>query len=436
MRRSGLRSFIFIALLFWIGAMFAKNGEPITVNAFINATAIEFSPNIIPENTPFIIHVINKAGAPVELENSDTSVEVYANMDKTYKVGLPAGHYIFFNDFNAHTKAATLIVEKESAILKSTNTPYAMGDRKGEKRDSPPSFRAIGSADAQDINRKPLPLYSAGIAEILFIVWRESVEALLVVGVVYSWLNQLKTGRRSGLFFMWMGVVTGLLCAILLSFLLITVNHTLSPISSNLFQAGMTLLAASMIVYMVKWMRGNSRSLKKNMHNSLEKNSSTHWRNISILTVVTVAVTREASEACIFIYGLGANSNFSANTMSILGLGVLLAIGTIFLLQLGNKIFSWRFFFKITEILLLLLGGGLLLSCIDRLILSGFLTPLHSKVWNTSFLISEGGFFAPMLSSFAGYRATPSLMNIIIYGAYWIVIYFLLKTKKAKSHAL
>jgi high-affinity Fe2+/Pb2+ permease len=83
-----------------------------------------------------------------------------------------------------------------------------------------------------------------------------------------------------------------------------------------------------------------------------------------------------------------------------------------------------------------LLGGGLLLSCIDQLILSGFLTPLYSKVWNTSFLISEGGFFAPMLSSFAGYRATPSLMDIIIYGAYWIVIYFLLKTKKAKIHAL
>jgi probable rRNA maturation factor len=44
------------------------------------------------------------------------------------------------------------------------NSPYAMGDRKGENRDSPPSFRAIGFADAQDINRKPRTLYSAGMA--------------------------------------------------------------------------------------------------------------------------------------------------------------------------------------------------------------------------------------------------------------------------------
>ncbi len=32
-----------------------------------------------------------------------------------------------------------------------------------------PSFRAIGSADAQDINRKPLPLYSAGMAASILI---------------------------------------------------------------------------------------------------------------------------------------------------------------------------------------------------------------------------------------------------------------------------
>ncbi len=410
--------FLFITLVFWIGwigAVFAKNIEPITVNVYVNATSIEFSPNIIPENTPFIIHIINKSGVPVELENSDTSVEVYENMDKTYKVGLSAGNYVFFNDFNPHTKAATLMVEKPSAIFASTTIPLTA---------------------ETNLTQSNKSLSNLNTSEILFIIWRECVEALLVVGVVYSWLSQLKTERHSGFFFMWMGVATGLLCAILLSFLLMTVNHVLSPNSANLFQAGITLLAAGMIVYMVKWMRGNGRALKKNMHHSLEKNTSTLWRNISIFTVVTFAVTREASEACIFIYGLGFTSDFSIKTMSIIGLGVLLAVGTIFLLQLGNKIFSWRFFFKVTEVLLLLLGGGLLLSCIDRLISSGFLTPLHSKVWNTSFLISEGGFFSPMLSSFVGYRAAPSLMDIIIYSAYWIVIYFLLKTKKDQTHAV
>ena len=59
---------------------------------------------------------------------------------------------------NCRSEAGKLGVPAEG------NSPYAMGDRKGENRDSPPSFRAIGSADAQDINRKPWTLYSAGMA--------------------------------------------------------------------------------------------------------------------------------------------------------------------------------------------------------------------------------------------------------------------------------
>ena len=53
---------------------------------------------------------------------------------------------------------------KSPGVPAEGNFPYAMGDRKGENRDSPPSFRAIGSADAQDINRKPWTMYSAGMA--------------------------------------------------------------------------------------------------------------------------------------------------------------------------------------------------------------------------------------------------------------------------------
>ncbi|MBV8801399.1 MAG: FTR1 family protein, partial [Gammaproteobacteria bacterium] len=273
------------------------------------------------------------------------------------------------------------------------------------------------------------------LSEILFVIWRESVEALLVVGVVYNWLKQLESGRRSGFVFLWLGVIIGLLCSFLLSFLLINISHFLSPHFASLFQASMTLLAATMIIYMVKWMRENGRTLKTSMHQSLEKKSSHRLRNISILTVVSIAFAREASEASIFIYALSiGNNHISSITMlSLLLFGILLALGTIYLLQLGNKIFSWRFFFKCTEILLLLLGGGLLLNCVDSLIVSGFLTPLYKNVWNTSFLISEGGIISPILSSFTGYRATPSLMDIIAYSLYWLVIYFLLRAKKVST---
>jgi high-affinity iron transporter len=234
------------------------------------------------------------------------------------------------------------------------------------------------------------------------------------------------------MFFLWLGVGTGLVFAILLSFLLVTVKSILSPHAANYFQAALTFVAAFMIVYMVKWMRTNGRTLKSGMHNALEKDVSNKWRNISILTVVAVAFAREASEAVIFIYalGLGGQGESTLRTISILAIGVALAIATIYLLQLGNKIFSWRFFFKTTEILLLLLGGGLLLSSMDLLISSGFLPALYTRVWDTSFLMGSGGFLTPLISSFTGYRATPSLMDVIIYSTYWVFIYLFLKSKK------
>ncbi|MBS0349986.1 MAG: FTR1 family protein [Proteobacteria bacterium] len=408
-------SWLLMLSLLWVGPVAAKTEAPIVISAVVTATGIEFFPNPIPENTPFIIHVINKTSAPIELENSDTSVEIYANGDKTFKIGLAAGSYIFFNDFNNHVKPATLLV-KTAVELKNANPAKTM-----------PTAATPAHSVAANLN------YS----EILFIVWRESVEALLVVGVIYSWLAQSKTKQGSGFLFLGLGIVCGLLCAILLSFMLITASHILSPTAATLFQAGMTLIAAGMIVYMVKWMRRNGKVLKSNMYQSLDKNSSTRYRNIAIFTVASVAIAREASEASIFIYALGFShsGDCSVTMIGILALGVLLAIATIFLLQLGNKIFSWRFFFKITEILLLLLGGGLVLSCIDQLILSGYLPALYNRFWDTSFLISNQSVISPLLTSFVGYRPAPSLMDILVYCSYWIVVYFLLNTKKVPGYA-
>ena len=38
--------------------------------------------------------------------------------------------------------------------------------------------------------------------QVLFIVWRESVEALLVVGILYTWLRAAPQGKR-GLAYLW-----------------------------------------------------------------------------------------------------------------------------------------------------------------------------------------------------------------------------------------
>ena len=54
------------------------------------------------------------------------------------------------------------------------------------------------------------------MGQVLFIVWRESVEALLVVGILYAWLKNGDADARRGIPYLWAGVAAGLLAAVAL----------------------------------------------------------------------------------------------------------------------------------------------------------------------------------------------------------------------------
>ena len=149
--KSLLRVFLFSLLCLLANVAFAKTQAPIMINAIVTENNITFSPQHIPEDTPFVVHIINQTGAPVELENTDTSAEIYSGTDKTFKVGLMSGQYVFFNDFNARTKTGFLTVEAKDATTKNAKIL--------PKTQSSPTH--------------------LNITGILFVVWRESVEALL-----------------------------------------------------------------------------------------------------------------------------------------------------------------------------------------------------------------------------------------------------------------
>ena len=56
------------------------------------------------------------------------------------------------------------------------------------------------------------------MGQIVFILWRESVEALLVVGILYAWLSRTPEAQ-GGKRWLWAGVVLGLLLAGLVKWL-------------------------------------------------------------------------------------------------------------------------------------------------------------------------------------------------------------------------
>jgi len=263
------------------------------------------------------------------------------------------------------------------------------------------------------------------VANALFIIWRESAEAMLVVGILYAWLKKHPDVRR-GMRYLWGGVAVGVGLALLLAVVMLGIARLLSDRGLDYFQVAMMVAAAGLIVQMVFWMRRHGRAFKRDLEQSMQKNASAaNWWGL--LAVVALAVGRESSETVVFLYGLGAQNEGTWNLLGVLALGIAAALATFWILQQGGRILSWRTFFRVSEIVLLLLAGALLVGAIDKLIALDVLPPLVDPLWDTSAWLDDSGRLGGLFASITGYRARPALLSMLVLGLYWSAMVALLR---------
>ncbi len=269
---------------------------------------------------------------------------------------------------------------------------------------------------------------------VVFIVWRESIEALLVIGILQAWLGQQGDGASRGRIFLWAGVAAGLAAAALLGTAMILFGDQLDDDRQQMFQTGLMLLAAGLIVQMVLWMRRHGRTLKRELETALQRAADAeHWWGV--FTLAAIAVAREGCETVVFLAGTlsaARNGALAATSLAAAG-GFALAVATYALLQLGSKVLSWRLFFRVTEVLLLLLAGALLLTAADNLVSLGVLPRLSGRLWDASGLLSDGGALGGLVASLTGWRSRPDLTELFVFFAYWGAMAWLLFRPKATS---
>ena len=270
---------------------------------------------------------------------------------------------------------------------------------------------------------------------VVFIVWRESIEALLVIGILQAWLGQQgEDGRTRGRAYLWAGVGAGLLGAVALGAAIILFGDQLDDDRQQLFQTCLMILACVLIVQMVLWMRKHGRTLKRDLETALQKAADTaNWWGV--FTLAAIAVAREGAETVVFLAGsLSAARGAALVSASFAALGGLaLAVATYAALQFGSRILSWRLFFRITEVMLLLLAGSLLLNAADNLVSLGLLPRLSGRLWDASSLLSDGGGIGGLFSALTGWRARPDLTEVLIFLAYWGAMLWLLYRPRTAS---
>ena len=154
----------------------------------------------------------------------------------------------------------------------------------------------------------------------------------------------------------------------------------------------------------------------------------------AVFVLAAVAVMREGSEAAVFLYGAMVSAR-AALTPALLaaGLGFAAALASYALLQAGARLFSWRAFFRVTEVMLLLLAGALLLTGVDDLVSLGLVPQLSGRIWDTSKVLTDGGAVGGLAAALTGYRAKPVLIELLALGGYWIVMLWLLRRQTSRT---
>ena len=186
------------------------------------------------------------------------------------------------------------------------------------------------------------------------IVFREVLEASLVVGIIYLLLE--KSNLKDHFKKLWLGVGAAIAASIVVGYLVILAKNSLGNNSTQaLFEGVFLYLTAFLIWYVIFWLSKNvsdKRELESSTLNAIKISS---W---GVFFVVFFAILREGFETAIFLI----SSLSITGTFSYLGffLGAILAILIVYWIVIQGRKVDIRNIFKYSTLLLVFLASGMI----------------------------------------------------------------------------
>jgi high-affinity iron transporter len=212
----------------------------------------------------------------------------------------------------------------------------------------------------------------------LIIVFREVIEAGLIVGIVLAATRAVAGSRR----WVALGVLAGVLGSCLVAAFTASLGQAFNGFGQEIFNAAILAIAVVMLTWHNVWMAQHGRELVSELKQAGREVLEGRKTLLALAIVVGAAVLREGSEVVLFLYGVAISDGGSG--LSILSGGLL-----------G-----------------LLLGG-----LVSGLTYFGLLSiPTRYLFSVTSWLIlSEKNIAGRVLHTLVGYSDQPSLLQLIVY---------------------
>jgi high-affinity iron transporter len=245
----------------------------------------------------------------------------------------------------------------------------------------------------------------------LIIVFREVIEAGLIVGIV---LAATRGVPRRGLW-VGLGVALGLVGAAVVAVFAGAISMAFEGTGQEILNATVLIVAVAMLAWHNAWMARHGRELAARVKRVGTAVAAGDQSLAALAVVCGVAVLREGSEVVLFLYGIVA-AGTSGTDLLIGGLlGVLAGVALTGLSYLGLIAIPSRYIFKVTSVLITLLAAGMAAQAVFYLEAAGVLPPLGGAVWDTSWLLPQSSIPGLVLHTLVGYNDRPSAMQLVAY---------------------
>lgn len=243
------------------------------------------------------------------------------------------------------------------------------------------------------------------------IVFREVLEAALIIGIVAAATHNVPGSRR----WLLVGLAAGLAGSAVVAASTEVIGSFASGMGQELFNACVLGIAVLMLAWHNIWMSSHGAALAASAR-SVGSDIRDGRSECSVLMfIVGLAVLREGSETVLFLYGIAASES-GKSSMLFGGLtGMVLGIAAGYAIYAGLLRVPLRWFFKATGILVLLLAAGMASQAARFLIQADLLPSLAAPLWDTSAMLPENGIVGMLLHSLAGYDSRPAGMQLVFY---------------------
>ena len=265
----------------------------------------------------------------------------------------------------------------------------------------------------------------------LVIVFREVIEAGLVVGIVLAATRGIP-GRG---WWVSLGILLGVLGAGVVAIFAGAISDAFAGSGQELLNAAVLIVAVISLTWHNVWMAEHGRELAAELRKVGNEVSEGRKPLTALTLVVFVAVMREGSEIVLFLYGIvvAGTDMPSLLTGGVLGLAAGAALTA--LSYYGLIAIPTRYIFSVTGVLIALLAAGMAAQAVRFLQAAGVITALRTKVWDTSWLLSDSSIVGRMLHVLVGYTDKPTALQLVAYLATLATMFVLIRLVRETGNA-